>query len=99
MGFLFPLRALTLAVRSRSVAAARALRLAYTSWMPWFFNGTERRRLPVALKNAFSTAGAATQIVGSPTPPQTSPEGMMIDSPLGICALRIDAKLWKLYCT
>jgi hypothetical protein len=25
------------------------------------------------LKNAFKTAGAATQIVGSPTPPQTVP--------------------------
>src|SRR5215467_8529754 len=81
---------------SRSTKAAY---IAYTSWMPWFFNGTERRRLPVALKNAFSTAGAATQIVGSPTPPQTSPEGMMIDSTLGICAIRIESKLWKFSCT
>ena len=38
--------------------------------MLWFFSGNERMRLPVALKNALSTAGAATQIVGSPTPPQ-----------------------------
>ena len=31
-------------------------------------------RLPVAAKIAFSTAGAATAIVGSPTPPQKPPE-------------------------
>src|SRR5437763_1495418 len=38
--------------------------------MSWFFSGNERMRLPVALANAFSTAGAATQMVGSPMPPQ-----------------------------
>ena len=38
----------------------------------WFFSGNERMRLPVALKYALSTAGAATQIVGSPMPPQGS---------------------------
>jgi hypothetical protein len=32
--------------------------VAYTSSMPWFFSGIERVRLPVALKNALSTAGA-----------------------------------------
>ena len=32
-------------------------------------------RLPVAAKIAFSTAGAATAIVGSPTPPQKPPDG------------------------
>ena len=36
--------------------------------MLWFFSGNERIRLPVAAKIALSTAGAATQIVGSPTP-------------------------------
>lgn len=40
-----------------------------------FFNGTSRRRLPVAAKMALSTAGAATKIVGSPTPPQNPPDG------------------------
>src|SRR5207237_1959344 len=80
-------------------AAARALGSAYTSWMPWFFNGTERMRLPVALKNAFSTAGAATQIVGSPIPPQNPPDGITIDSTFGICAIRIESKVWKFSCT
>ncbi len=46
-------------------------------------------RLPVAAKIAFATAGAATQIVGSPTPPQKSPDGMMIDSTAGIWSSRI----------
>lgn len=32
--------------------------------------GTVRVRRPVARANAFNTAGAATQIVGSPTPPE-----------------------------
>jgi len=36
--------------------------------------------LPVAAKYALRTAGAAKQIVGSPTPPQNPPDGMMIDS-------------------
>ena len=58
--------------------------------MSWFLSGTERMRLPVAAKNALSTAGAATKIVGSPTPPQKSPYGMMIDSTLGISLIRIE---------
>src|SRR5215831_8791132 len=46
----------------RSMAAAG---LAYVAMvMLWFFSGNERMRLPVALKNAFRTAGAATQMVG-----------------------------------
>jgi hypothetical protein len=40
---------------------------------------------------ALSTAGAATQIVGSPTPPQNPPLGMMIDSTFGIWAMRIES--------
>jgi len=40
----------------------------YAKMMSWFFRGSERMRLPVAAKKAFSTAGAATEIVGSPTP-------------------------------
>ena len=36
-------------------------------------SGIERMRLPVAAKKALSTGGAATQIVGSPTPPQKPP--------------------------
>ena len=41
-------------------------------------------RFPVAAKIALSTAGAATEIVGSPTPPQKPPEGMMMLSTFGI---------------
>ena len=40
-----------------------------------FASGRSRMRLPVAAKIAFSTAGAATAIVGSPTPPQKPPDG------------------------
>ncbi len=47
-------------------------------------------RLPVAAKMALSTAGAATKIVGSPTPPQKPPDGMMIDSTFGISLMRIE---------
>jgi len=79
------------AIGVASIAAARALPIVYTSVMPRFFSGTVRRRLPVAAKNAFSTAGAATQIVGSPTPPQNPPDGMMMDSTFGIWATRIES--------
>jgi len=75
----------------QAMAAATARRTAYTIWMPWFFSGNVRMRLPVAAAIAFSTAGAATQIVGSPTPPQDPPDGMMIDSTLGIWAIRIES--------
>src|ERR1043165_1154709 len=69
----------------------RRLLEGYAMKMSWFFSGNERIRLPVALKNALSTAGAATQMVGSPTPPQTGPPfGMMIDSTFGISAIRIE---------
>src|SRR5438552_3375467 len=90
-----PSPATLIAIRDRSRAAASEdcgrLLTSYTIWMPWFFSGNERMRLPVAAKYAFSTAGAATQTVGSPTPPQKPPEGMMIDSILGICAMRIES--------
>jgi hypothetical protein len=68
-----------------------ARRFVYTSVTPRCFSGTVRRRLPVAAKNAFRTAGAATQIVGSPTPPQNPPDGMMMDSTFGIWATRIES--------
>src|SRR5688572_11374862 len=69
----------------------------HTSSIPWFLSGTSRRRLPVALKKAFITAGAATQMVGSPMPPHTlPPPWMMIVSTFGIWAMRIDGKVWKL---
>jgi hypothetical protein len=42
----------------------------YTSFT--FLSGRLRIGLPVAAKTALSTAGATTQIVGSPTPPQKS---------------------------
>src|SRR5574342_416803 len=67
--------------------------------MPWFFSGNVRMRLPVALKNAFRTAGAATQIVGSPMPPQNPPDGRMTDSTFGICAIRIESKVSKFCCS
>jgi hypothetical protein len=56
----------------------------------WSLSGTERILFPVAAKQALSTAGAAMQIVGSPTPPQKPPLGMMIDSTLGISLIRIE---------
>ena len=71
--------------------AVEAPPLTQTSVMPWFLSGKVRMRLPVAAVNAFSTAGAATQIVGSPTPPQNPPVGMMIDSTFGIWAIRIES--------
>ena len=42
----------------------------------------------MAAKTALSTAGAATAIVGSPTPPQKPPEGITIDSTAGMSAIR-----------
>src|SRR4029453_1020377 len=68
------------AIEPSPTAAATTTRMAYTIWMLWFFRGNVRIRLPVAAKYAFRTAGAATQIVGSPTPPQKPPDGMMIVS-------------------
>src|SRR5438552_4189919 len=73
--------------------------LPHAIWMLWFFSGNERMRWPVAAKIALSTAGAATQIVGSPTPPQKPPDGMMIDSTFGICASRIESYMLKLVCS
>src|SRR5262249_44194919 len=71
------------------------------SWILWFLSGNERMRWSVALKYALSTAGAATQIVGSPTPPQAPvpPDGMTIDSTFGISAMRIELYSWKLVCS
>src|SRR5213594_2027327 len=63
----------------------------YTIVMPWFFNGNVRMRLPVARNIALRTAGAATQIVGSPTPPQNPPDPMTIDSTFGICAIFMES--------
>jgi len=51
--------------------------------------GNVRIRLPVAAKIALSTAGAATAIVGSPTPPQKSPVGTTTTSTFGISSMRI----------
>src|SRR5436190_333254 len=53
-------------------------------------SGRLRTGLPVAAKIALSTAGVTTQIVGSPTPPQKSPDGTITVSTVGISAsLRI----------
>src|ERR1700692_2974584 len=56
----------------------------YTSFT--FLSGRLRIGLPVAAKTALSTAGATTQIVGSPTPPQKSEGG-----PIPVSAFRISA--------
>lgn len=52
-------------------------------------SGRVRWRFPVAAAMALRTAGAATQIVGSPTPPQNPPEGIRTVSTFGICLMRI----------
>lgn len=78
-------------VAAKASAAASALRIRYTIWIPWFLRGNVRMRRPVALKYAFSTAGAATQIVGSPTPPQNPPDGITMHSTFGIWAIRIES--------
>ena len=52
------------------VAERQHHRRRYTSFT--FLSGRLRIGLPVAAKTALSTAGATTQIVGSPTPPQKS---------------------------
>ena len=55
----------------------------------WLLSGKSRMRLPVAAKIALSTAGAATAMVGSPTPPQKPPEGMTMASTFGMSAMCI----------
>jgi hypothetical protein len=71
------------------VPAAERRQTRQVDFRSWFINGSERMRLPVAAKIALSTAGAATAIVGSPTPPQKSPVGMMTTSTFGISSIRI----------
>ena len=57
--------------RARGLAPApRNDQDGYTSFT--FFSGNSRTGLPVAAWIALSTAGATTQMVGSPTPPQKS---------------------------
>jgi len=73
-----------------SGGATAALLPPQTVTMPCLDSGNERMRLPVAAKIALSTAGAATAMVGSPTPPQKPPLGITIDSTCGIAAMRID---------
>src|SRR3984893_10753271 len=60
----------------------------YAVLMPSCISGTERSRRPGAAKTALSTAGAATDTVGSPTPPQKPPDGMMTTSTGGISRIR-----------
>ena len=80
-------------IRSRS----RSLETPAPSWSPdgkWIVytsNESGQWEIYVAAALLASTAGAATQIVGSPTPPQNPPDGMMIDSTFGICAIRIES--------
>src|SRR3954447_20672064 len=54
-----------------------------------FFSGRLRTGLPVAAWIAFSTAGAATQMVGSSTPPQKSWVDTITVSTLGNSARRM----------
>jgi alkanesulfonate monooxygenase SsuD/methylene tetrahydromethanopterin reductase-like flavin-dependent oxidoreductase (luciferase family) len=72
-------------------AAALYAAAVHASRMLWFFSGNDRTRCPVAAKIALSTAGAATKIVGSPTPPQNPPDGMMMHSTFGIALIRIES--------
>jgi hypothetical protein len=69
------------------VPERRHHRRRYTSFT--FLSGRLRIGLPVAAKTALSTAGATTQIVGSPTPPQKSEVGTITVSTFGISARRI----------
>jgi hypothetical protein len=54
-----------------------------------FFIGKWRMRRPVAAAMALSTAGAATAMVGSPTPPQNVPSGIRMLSTFGISSMRM----------
>src|SRR5262249_14816571 len=92
-----PAHCLTAIKKAMAVRAVASLH--HANEMLWFFSGIERTRWPVAVKNALRTAGAATKIVGSPTPPQNPPDGMMIDSTLGISAIRIELYVSKLVCS
>ena len=65
-----PPLASTLPASGEGKDRVRGSRLPYTSFT--FFSGRLRTGLPVAAKIAFITAGATTQMVGSPTPPQKS---------------------------
>src|SRR5215831_9532418 len=67
--------------------------------MPSFINGIERMRRPVAAKIALSTAGAATDTVGSPTPPQKPPDGTRTTSTGGISRMRSELYVSKLVCS
>jgi len=49
-------------------------------------NGSRRRRLPVAAKTAFATAGAITGTPGSPTPPGAASLSMICTTTSGISA-------------
>src|SRR5262249_39686536 len=72
--------------RDVRVTARGPKRFRYTNLT--FFSGRLRTGLPVAAKIALSTAGVTTLIVGSPTPPQKSPDGTITVSTLGISARR-----------
>src|SRR5258708_39343863 len=67
---------------------ASATSLHHANETLWVLSGTDRIRLPVAAKNALSTAGAATEIVGPPAPPQDPPGGLVVDSAFGLSAVR-----------
>ena len=73
----------------RPSRACGSRRSPHAPFKSWFISGIARMRLPVAAKTALSTAGAATAIVGSPTPPQKSPVGTMTVSTCGISSMRM----------
>ena len=79
--------AATLADNQAMAAAFMCYEEAYARFSECCFSGSSRMRCPVAAKIAFSTAGAATAMVGSPTPPQKPPEGITMVSTLGMCRM------------
>jgi hypothetical protein len=76
-------------LKSERSGSCPPLLIAQTDRRSVLFNGTERMRLPVAAAIALRTAGAATAMVGSPTPPTNPPDGITITSTCGISAMRI----------
>ncbi len=62
----------TAGTRFPPLPAVRSRPTGQVDFRSWCISGGERMRFPVVAKIALSTAGAATAIVGSPTPPGAS---------------------------
>ncbi len=76
------------AAPARNASGRKDARQGQAADRSWFFSGRVRMRLPVAANSAFSTAGEATAIVGSPTPPQNPPEAAIWVSTFGMSSMR-----------